>query len=148
MTKRLLTLAVAMLATTTLFAQTPTAKPEAAKGKALTMLQGTWVFTSTNGQDTAGSPEILVTITDNKYVQTIGGEVVERGTFKIDETKKPMTMDLAIAEGQSAGQAQVGIFEVTATTLKASLADAGVTTRPADFNQAEGLFVITATKKK
>jgi uncharacterized protein (TIGR03067 family) len=136
------------MATTAVFAQSQTAKPEAPKGKALTMLQGTWVFTSIGGQDTAGSPEVIVTITDNKYVQTVGGEVVEKGTFKIDETKKPMTMDLSIAEGQSAGMTQVGIFEVTDTTMKANLAEAGGATRPTDFNQTEGFFIITATKRK
>jgi len=139
---------MAVMAATTLFAQTPTAKPDAAKSKTLTTLQGTWVFTSMNGQDASGGPEVLVTITDNKYVQTIGGDVVERGTFKIDDTKKPMTMDLTIMEGQSAGMTQVGIFEVTDTTLKAKLADAGETTRPTNFNQEEGAFILTATKKK
>jgi len=148
MTKRFLTLALALMATTALFAQSQTAKTEAPKSKALTLLQGTWVFTSMNGQDTSGGPEILVTITDNKYVQTIGGEVVERGTFKIDETKKPMTMDLSITEGDSAGKSQVGVFDVTDTKMTAKLAEAGETTRPTNLNQEEGFFIITATKKK
>lgn len=148
MTKRLLTLALAAMATTAVFAQTQAAKPDAAKSKTLTMLQGTWVFTSMNGQDASGMPEVAVTITDNKYVQTQAGEVIERGTFKIDDTKKPMTMELSITEGQSAGQSQVGIFELTETTMKVKLADPGQTTRPTTMNQEEGFFIITATKKK
>ena len=59
-----------------------------------------------------------MTITDDKYVQVTNGAVVERGSFKFDETKKPMTMDLSITEGDSAGQTQLGVFEVTATTMK------------------------------
>jgi uncharacterized protein (TIGR03067 family) len=148
MTKRFLTLALAVMATTAAFAQTQAAKPDAAKSKTLTMLQGTWVFTSMNGQDASGGPEVLVTITDNKYVQTVGGEVVEKGTFKIDETKKPMAIDLTILEGDSAGKSQVGICEVTDTTMKAKLADAGGTTRPTNMEQEDGFFIIVASKKK
>jgi hypothetical protein len=60
-----------------------------------------------------------------------------------------MTMDLAIAEGQSAGMSQVGIFEVTDAMLKAKLvAEPGNTTRPTNFDQEDGFFIITATKKK
>ena len=148
MTKRFLTLALALMATTALFAQAQTAKPDATKSTTLAMLQGTWVFTSMNGQDASGGPEVAVTITDNKYVQTQAGEVIERGTFKIDETKKPMTIDLTILEGDSAGKSQVGVITVTATTLTAKMADAGETTRPTNMNQEEGFFVIVATKKK
>jgi len=148
MTKRLLTLALALMATTAVFAQGQMTRTEAPKSKTLAALQGTWLFTSQNGQDMTGGPEVSVTITDNKYVQNAAGEVVERGSFKIDDTKKPMTLDILIAEGPEAGQSQVGIFEVTETTMKVKLADAGVTTRPTNFNQEEGLVVITMTKKK
>jgi len=147
MTKRFLTIALALMATTALFAQSQ-ARTEAPKSKALAMLQGTWIFTSMNGQDAAGGPEVIVTITDNKYVQTIAGEFVERGTFKLDETKKPITMDLTIVEGESAGKTQVGVVEVTETTMTAKLADPGETTRPTNLNQEEGFFIIIAKKKK
>ena len=148
MTKRLLTLALAVMATTAVFAQSQMARTEAPKSKVLTALQGTWIFTSQNGQDMSGGPEVSVTITDNKYAQTIAGEVAERGTFKLDESKKPMTMDLTILEGQSAGKSQVGIFELTETKMTVKLADAGETTRPTNFNQEDGFFLITMAKKK
>ena len=75
-------------------------------------------MTSTNGQDVAASgQEITITITDNNYVQTVNGQVVERGTFKIDESKKPMTMDLSITEGDNAGQTQIGVVEITGKTM-------------------------------
>jgi hypothetical protein len=41
---------------------------------------------------------------DDKYVQTVNGEVVEKGSFKLDETKKPFALDILVAEGTDAGQ--------------------------------------------
>ena len=126
------------------------AKPAApAMSKVLAQVQGTWMFTHTNGQPLEGSgQEILVTITDNKYVQTLNGQVVERGTFKIDDTRKPWTIDISITEGQEAGQSQVGVVQVTGDTMVGKLADTGVTTRPTDFSQSEGAFVFTAVRRK
>ena len=126
------------------------AKPAApAQSKTLAAVQGTWIFTQMDGQDVAASgQEIAVTITDDKYVQTINGQVVERGTFKLDDTKKPWTIDLNIIEGNDAGKTQVGIVQLTGNTMVGKLADSGVPTRPTDFAQSEGAFVFTAVKKQ
>jgi uncharacterized protein (TIGR03067 family) len=152
MRNKLLILAAAVACSTVAFAQTSAqstaAKPAAAMSKMLTDLQGAWVFTTTNGNDMTGQPEVIITLTDNKYVQTINGEVVERGSVKIDDTKKPMQVDLSISEGQDAGKSQVGVFELSGGVLKAKMADAGETTRPTDFAPADGAFVFTAVKKK
>jgi uncharacterized protein (TIGR03067 family) len=123
-------------------------KPAAGMSKIMADLQGSWVFTTANGNDTTGQPEIVITLTDNKYVQTVNGEVVERGSFKIDETKKPICVDLSIAEGNDAGKSQLGVMELSGGVLKAKMADAGETTRPTDFAPADGAFVFTAVKKK
>lgn len=136
---------------TTQSTQTPTpAKPEAAKSKIMTDVQGVWVFTIVDGNDMTGQSEIIITVTDNKYVQTIDGNVVERGTFKIDDTKKPIQLDLFVAEGQDAGKTQLGVLELTATTMKGKLNTAGETTRPTDFAPApaDGYFTFTASKRK
>ena len=156
MFKRILTLASIMAVGTVGFAQTGTAtgaqataaKPEVAKSKTLTALQGAWLFTTVNGNDTAGQPEVVLTITDNKYVQTAGGEFLESGTFKIDETKKPMALEITVVEGKDAGKVQFGVFELTGTAMKCKVNDTGVATKPTDFSIAEGSFVFTAVKKK
>src|SRR5690348_13906009 len=94
-----LLLAVAVPVAPAQAARTPSqaaAKPSAM----MAAVQGVWQMTQANGQDTsAAGQEILITITDNKYVQSVNGQVVEKGTFKIDESKKPMTIDLSIVEG-------------------------------------------------
>ena len=143
---------VAAFAAVTL-AQSQTTKPEpqkpaAAQTKVMAMLQGTWIMTSSNGEDMTAGPEVTITITDNKYVQVTNGTIVERGSFTIDEAKKPMTMDLNITEGDSAGQKQVGVFEVTATTMRGKLNNPGESARPTDFEVVgEPFFVFTAKKK-
>ena len=151
MKKHVLTLALALAATTIGLAQTQTGRTtEAPKSKIMTMVQGTWTFTSSNGEEMPAGVDVAVTITDNKYVQTAQGQVVERGTFKIDETKKPMWLDLTVTEGDSAGKGQVGLFEVTDTTMKGKLSLPGETTRPTDLtpDSSGSFFAFTATKKK
>lgn len=112
-------------------------------------LQGVWVITSINDQSAReGSPEMTLTFTGDKYHQTLGGEVNERGSTKIHGSKKPMTIDLIITEGTDAGKTQLGIIEVTGDTVRASLDIPGAGQRPADFTVKEGVIVFVGKKKK
>jgi uncharacterized protein (TIGR03067 family) len=149
-----LVLAVAFAAAPFVAAQTPqaqAAKPAAQDAKPtglLASLQGVWKMTTTNGQDVAAAgQDMTITITGSNYVQTLNGTVVEKGSFKIDETKKPMTMDISITEGDSAGQTQLGVFELKGTTMTGKMAEPGATTRPTDFTIAEGFFTFVMVKK-
>ena len=111
-------------------------------------LQGTWVVTSINGQTAPeGSPEMTLTFTGDKYQQTLAGEVNERGTIKIDASKKPMTIDLIITEGSDAGKTQLGLIEVTSDILRASLDIPGSQQRPTDFTIKESGVMFVGKKK-
>ena len=111
-------------------------------------LDGIWVVTSINGEEApAGSPELTLTIKGDKYQQTLGGQVNERGTIKVDAAKKPMTIDLAISEGPDAGKAQLGIVEVTGDTIRLNLDAPGAGQRPADFAAKAGFILIVGKKK-
>jgi uncharacterized protein (TIGR03067 family) len=154
MTKRIAFLAVALI--TAVAAAVPsaqTAPVQAAamnKSKVLASVQGIWVMTAANGQDVAGSGQtVLVTITDDKYVQTVNGETVEKGSFKIDETKKPFGLDILVIEGTDAGQKQLAIFEVdpTGKTMKVAIAQPGAPVRPSAFAVADGVETLVFTKK-
>jgi uncharacterized protein (TIGR03067 family) len=150
MLRRFVPIALALaLATAPLAAQATAPPTQAAKPTGLmAAAQGVWQMTSANGQDAAGSgQEITITITDNKYVQTVNGQVVERGTFKLDESKKPVTIDLNITEGDSAGQTQVGVVDITGKTMTGKISLPGGTTRPTDFAVAEGFFTFVMVKK-
>ncbi len=150
--RHLTTLAMAAALTTVAFAQSQTTAPqtapaETAKPKPLAIVQGTWILTSADGQDLATGPEIALTFTDDKYAQVVNGEVVERGSLKLDETKKPMQVDLIIVEGPDAGQTQLGVLEVTGTTMRGKLNAPGDNVRPTDFEPADGFFAFTAKKR-
>lgn len=130
------------MAPTAATGQTPTVPKE------LAGLQGAWLITSVDGQDIGASGvEIFLTVTGDKYTQTTNGEVVERGTLKVDATKKPMTIDLMISEGQDAGATQLGVIEIGETWIHGKLNSPGATTRPSDFEPADGYFTFAAAKK-
>ena len=113
-----------------------------------TALEGTWVITSINGQTAPeGAPEMTLTFAGDKYHQTLGGEVNERGTIKLDASKKPMTIDLIITEGADAGKTQLGIIEVTGDTVRANLDTPGTSQRPTDFAVKEGFIMFVGKKK-
>lgn len=139
---------IALISTTVVLAQTTPAPKTVPQGTVLKMLQGTWVVSTQNGQDATGGPETTITITDNKYVQTAAGSVLERGTFTIDESKKPIALDVSVAEGDDAGSTKVGIVDVSEAVMKAKISSAGGSTRPSDFTVTDGFVVLTLTKKK
>jgi uncharacterized protein (TIGR03067 family) len=115
----------------------------------VTALQGTWVLTSLDGQSVReGGPELTLTFTGDKYHQSLGGEVNERGTFRVDASKKPMTIDLTITEGSDAGKTQLGILEVSVDTIRASLDIPGAGQRPTDFTVKDGVIMFVGKKKK
>jgi uncharacterized protein (TIGR03067 family) len=115
--RRFLAAVALSLVTIPMVAQT---KPPAVP-KPLLPFQGTWVLTTPDGQSLAGDQELTLTITGDRYAQSVGGAVNERGTFKIDATRKPMWLDLTITEGNDAGKHQVGIVEVKGDTMRGAL---------------------------
>ena len=117
--------------------------------KAFAPLQGTWTITTFNGQSTDGMGGTSALVKkDDKYQQVTNGTVDERGSLKLDATKKPMTIDLIIEEGNDAGKLQLGIIEVTGDTMKVKLNLAGATPRPTSFEAEEGQILVTATRAK
>jgi uncharacterized protein (TIGR03067 family) len=125
-------------------------KPAANKpstGKPAAALQGTWIITTVNGQP-AGPPELTLTFKGDTYEQALDGKVNERGTIKLDTSKKPMTVDFAITEGSDTGKGQLGIIEVTADTLRASFDQPNAGKRPADFEVRAGEIAVVGKRKK
>lgn len=118
-----------------------------AVAKAVASVQGTWAIATINGESLGGM-EMSLTFTGEKYAQTTNGAVNERGTFKIDPAKKPMTFDLTITEGDDAGKLQLGIFELNGDTMTVKLAIPADPTRPTALAQSDnGLFVIMKKAK-
>ena len=72
----------------------------------------------------------------------------ERGSIKIDASKKPMAIDLIITEGSDAGKTQLGVIEVTGDTMRASLDTPGAGQRPTDFTVKDGVIVFAGKRSK
>jgi uncharacterized protein (TIGR03067 family) len=132
--KQILTVALVIVSAAVAMAQS---KPPAVP-KQLLPFQGTWVLTTPDGQSMAGGAELIITITGDRYVQSVGGAVNERGTFKIDTTKKPMWIDLAITEGADAAKTQVGLIEVKGNTMRGALKPPADTVRPTSLTGHTG----------
>jgi uncharacterized protein (TIGR03067 family) len=125
------------------FAQT---KPPAVP-RALVPFQGTWVLSGPSGQPLTQDGELVITVTGDKYAQSVAGAVNERGSIKLDATKKPMWIDLHIAEGNDAGKIQLGLVDIKGDTMTGVLKVPGDTTRPASLAPAEGVISFIAKKK-
>lgn len=112
-------------------------------------LQGTWRLTSLNGRPIPDQgPQVTLSIVGERYQQALDGKVTERGTLKVDASKQPMTVDLAITEGDDAGKAQVGIVELKDGTLRMCLDTPGAGQRPSEFGVKDGVILFEARKNQ
>ncbi len=112
-------------------------------------LQGTWRLTSLNGRSLpAQGPQITLSIVGERYQQALDGKVTERGTLKLDASKQPVAIDLAITEGDDSGKAQIGIVELTDGSLRMCLDTPGAGQRPSDFSVKDGVIVFEARKNE
>lgn len=140
---------VLLIASVVALAPALLAQEKPAAGKGVPALQGVWGVVSINGKPIAdGGMAMTLTITGENYTQAINGNVNEKGTIKVDTSKKPMTIDFTILEGDDAGKPQVGALEVSGDTLTMKLSQPGSTVRPASMDAEEGFFLVTAKKSK
>ena len=117
--------------------------------KELAALQGTWVIVSLNDQSPADQGVTMtLSFAGNNYTQSLNGEVVETGTFKLDATKKPLALDFTIVAGDDAGKLQLGIVEIGDQTARFGLAEPGSANRPTGFTEGGAAVVVIAKKAK
>jgi uncharacterized protein (TIGR03067 family) len=148
MTKYVLTVLVAGL----LLGAAPAPKEDDAK-KDTEKLQGTWQVTSVEerGRSRLQREAITVFIDKETMTVTIGGEMDFKGTFKLDPSKKPKTIDVTIAESRrdkEKGKVLHGIYEVDKDTLKWCMAEPDGTDRPKEFSTKEGINHMLVKLKK
>ena len=72
-----------------------------------------------------------------KFSARGGDKPVAEGTLKLDPTKKPKTIDVAITEGERKGKTLLGIYEIEGDTFRVCHARPGGE-RPADFSAEVG----------
>jgi uncharacterized protein (TIGR03067 family) len=113
-------------------------------------IQGAWSFTK--GDDT-----IKLTFKGDKFQFEFKGASVN-GTFKLDATKKPHTIDMAVTKGSDEktkayeGKTALGIYQLDGDKLKWCTNEPGKEERPTAFpavgEKAMGLFVTFERQKK
>lgn len=103
-------------------------------------MQGVWkrVLGLRDGKPMTGAElDAKVTIQGDRYTLTDGGTTMS-GTFRLDETAKPKTIDLTEEEGPNQGKTVLGIYEIRAGNRhRLCLAPPGAA-RPTKFESRPG----------
>ena len=120
-----------------------------ANDKETKSLNGTWQVVSqwTNGKEDTIPKDggDMVTLNDGKYTIKEGDKDVCKGTFKLDSTKTPMSIDKTMSEGDDKGKTALGIYKLTGDEVKVSWSRAGETDRPAGFESKS--YRVTTLKR-
>ena len=126
------------------------ARDDAVK-KDVKLFEGTWKVVSLE-MEGMKSPEeqykdakLVCKGTDFTFTDPGGTEY--KGTFKIDPTAKPKTLDLTFAEGPNKGEVMLGIYELDETTFK-FCAKPMTKERPTEFSAKQGSGQVLEILKK
>lgn len=120
-----------------------------ASAAAVASLQGTWNVVTANGQKlTELAQTASLTFKGDTYAQTSNGQVVERGTIKLDPSKTPMFIDIRITIGHAAGNTQIGLVQVVGDTMTLKTNTYATPMRPTDFKPQEWYTLIVAKRAK
>jgi uncharacterized protein (TIGR03067 family) len=122
--------------------------------KAAPKIEGTWTQTGgiLEGKKLPGEIfdelKTVLTFKDGKYSQVDNGNPSEAGTYKVDATKTPATIDFVVEEGREKGKLQLAIFKIEGETITLALAQHGSNDRPKNFDgeNTEGVMVLKRNK--
>jgi uncharacterized protein (TIGR03067 family) len=93
----------------------------AAQADDLKALQGTWKLESVEArgqkEESDDAKDIVLKITGERYEIRIKDKI-DGGTLKLDETKKPKTLDATDTEGDDVGKVVKAIYELSGDTLR------------------------------
>lgn len=125
------------------------AGPEKSKDDA--KLEGTWLVVAVEANGKAIPAEFLekrhetLTFKDGKMTQKTAKPEENTGSYKVDSTKEPKTIDL-VAESNKK-KSSVGIYELRDDTLRLCLRPGG-NERPKEFSAAAGSGCVLITLKR
>lgn len=128
----------------------PEAVDDTPDKKDMERFQGTWAYESmvVDGQELPAdnAKDIRLIIDGNRFsLKTPEGTMV--GTFQIDATSKPKTIDTTFTDGPRKGMTSPGIYELDETTYKVCVPLSG-TTRPTEFASSKGSGLVLQVLKK
>jgi uncharacterized protein (TIGR03067 family) len=116
-------------------------------------LQGAWRAESAEqgGKVQADANEHLLVFEGDNFSIKRGDQVIIKGTFTLDPSKKPKAIDMKITEGrreEDKDKTVHGIYELEKDTLKWCTAEPGNKERPKEFATKEGTRLLFVTLKK
>jgi uncharacterized protein (TIGR03067 family) len=116
----------------------------------LKKFQGAWTFESVEAAGTkvpaANFRGVTVTFDGEKYAVKKGDDVVEAAMLKLDPSKSPKAFDVTVTEGPNKGMVILGIYEITADTLKVCFDPEGKK-RPTEFKTGTGSQTLVVHKR-
>jgi uncharacterized protein (TIGR03067 family) len=116
------------------------------------LVKGTWLPSAAELGGEKFPDEVRKTMKlvmdDGKYTVTVGTNP-DKGTVKLDPSKKPKEMDIVGTEGPNKGKTILAIYEKTDDTLRICY-DLSGKARPTEFKTTKGtqLFLVTYQREK
>jgi uncharacterized protein (TIGR03067 family) len=99
------------------------------------LMEGTWLPVEAELAGAKFPDEILktmkLTMKEDQYTVTVGGKI-DRGTFKLESTANPRSIDITGTDGPNRGKTLLAIYEISDDTLRVCYDLAGKK-RPAEF---------------
>jgi uncharacterized protein (TIGR03067 family) len=128
-------------------------KDDAAK-KDVEKLQGEWVMESheINGEKLGEDriKDYKRTVKEDHFTVVVGDKTVVEGTFVLDTSKKPKTLDITLESGDQKGEKMLGIYELDGDTYKVCIGAPGIDS-PTEFvskpDSNHGLTIWKRVKK-
>jgi uncharacterized protein (TIGR03067 family) len=118
--------------------------------KTAAKIEGTWIYTTWAGKkltdEDSAKLSLVKVFKDGKYTVSVEGKTVESGTYTVDESKKPATIDLARGYGEER-KTLVGIYKIEGDTLTMVRGVISSKDRPKSFDD-EGKGLIDVFKRR
>jgi uncharacterized protein (TIGR03067 family) len=125
------------------------AAPDTVK-KELEKFRGSWRYGSMEMEGTAMPQESLKDaklVCDGDHFTFSEPGMTHRGTFRIDPTKAPKTIDVVFTEGPNKGETLLGIYELEGDTYRVCLATPGKERPKALVSKANSGTVLEVLKR-
>jgi len=105
------------------------------------LLKGKWKAVSMSISGEPASEEDVKSFKlnfDGKDYTNSVGDMTEEGSYTIDSSKSPKTIDLDIKKGQDAGKKQLGVYKLDGDKLTIVVPSAGAKNRPTSLKVEKG----------
>ena len=74
------------------------------------------------------------TFDERTYTNIVGGKLVEEGTYTVDDSSSPKTIDFHITTGPDQGKQQLAIYKLEGERLTMVFSEPGSSERPKSFD--------------